>query len=198
MTDEVALAVLPSVVYRSGQWLDLARLAAEGRSRGVLVGFDCSHSVGTVPHFLSRWGVDFAFWCSYKYLNGGSWRGRRPLSEPRHFGALPGLAGWFGSRRTGNSPCRPDSSPLKGPGPANRYAVPAGMAPLIGSLEMMREAGNRRDSRQIAGPDRLSSRTGRIRDWAENGFVLATPPEADRRGGHLALVHPEASRICGP
>jgi kynureninase len=50
LTDEVALAILPSVVYRSGQLLDLATIAAEGRSRGVLIGFDGSHSVGAVPH----------------------------------------------------------------------------------------------------------------------------------------------------
>ena len=90
MTDEVALAVLPSVVYRSGQLLDIERIACEGQARGVVVGFDCSHSVGAVPHRLSDWGVDFAFWCSYKYLNGGPGAVGALYLNRRHFGKAPG------------------------------------------------------------------------------------------------------------
>ncbi|HOC09890.1 MAG TPA: aminotransferase class V-fold PLP-dependent enzyme, partial [Bacillota bacterium] len=71
MTDEVALAILPSVLYRSGQLLDIQYLTKEAHKRGILVGFDCCHSVGVVPHSFSEWGVDFAFWCNYKYLNSG-------------------------------------------------------------------------------------------------------------------------------
>ncbi|MDQ3811793.1 MAG: aminotransferase class V-fold PLP-dependent enzyme, partial [Chloroflexota bacterium] len=66
---DVALAWLPSVLYRSGQLLDVARLAAAARERGILLGLDCAHSMGSVPHHLHDWGVDFAVWCTYKYLN---------------------------------------------------------------------------------------------------------------------------------
>jgi len=71
MTSDVQIALFPSVLYRSGQLLDMERLTVEAHRRGILIGFDCSHSIGAMPHDLSRWGVDFAFWCSYKYLNGG-------------------------------------------------------------------------------------------------------------------------------
>src|SRR5262249_19554888 len=71
MDEQVALAVLPSVVYTSGQLLDLPRLTEAARERGVIIGFDCSHSAGAVPHRLQEWGADFAFWCGYKYLNAG-------------------------------------------------------------------------------------------------------------------------------
>src|SRR5262249_23752450 len=71
LTDEVALVVLPGVLYRSGQLLDMGRLAATAHERGMVIGFDCAHSIGAVPHHLDDWGVDFAFWCGYKYLNGG-------------------------------------------------------------------------------------------------------------------------------
>lgn len=67
MTQEVALVLLPSVLYRGGQLLDLERLAHAARERGIAIGFDCSHSAGSVPHRLHLWGVDFAVWSNYKY-----------------------------------------------------------------------------------------------------------------------------------
>ena len=81
MTDEVALVLVPSVLYRSGQLLDIERLASAARERGIVAGFDCAHSAGAVPHRFDDWGVDFAFWCTYKYLNAG----------PGSVGALRGL-----------------------------------------------------------------------------------------------------------
>ncbi|MHA1199991.1 MAG: aminotransferase class V-fold PLP-dependent enzyme [Candidatus Heimdallarchaeaceae archaeon] len=69
MTDEIALIVLPSVLFRSSQLLDIKRVTEEAHKRGILIGWDCSHSVGVVPHHFDEWDVDFAFWCSYKYLN---------------------------------------------------------------------------------------------------------------------------------
>ncbi len=65
LTHDIALALLPSMLYRSGQLLDIARLTAAARERGIPIGFDCAHSAGAVPHELEAWGVDFAFWCSY-------------------------------------------------------------------------------------------------------------------------------------
>jgi len=64
MTEDVALILLPSVYYRSGQLLDMGRLTREARERGITIGFDCSHSVGVVPHRFDEWGVDWAFWCN--------------------------------------------------------------------------------------------------------------------------------------
>ena len=69
------------VLYRSGQLLDIARLTAAARERGIPIGFDCSHSVGRRAASAStRWGVDFAFWCTYKYLNGGPGASARSTS----------------------------------------------------------------------------------------------------------------------
>ncbi|MGZ4162773.1 MAG: kynureninase, partial [Tumebacillaceae bacterium] len=99
MTDEIALIVLPAVLYRSGQLLDMERLTAEAHARGILIGFDCCHSIGAVPHHFSKWGVDFAFWCNYKYLNGGPGSTASLYVNERHFGTRPGLSGWFGYRK---------------------------------------------------------------------------------------------------
>src|SRR6478752_4429719 len=71
MTNEIALIILPTVLYRSGQILDMERLTAEAHNRGILIGFDGCHSIGAIPHSFSKWDVDFAYWCNYKHLNGG-------------------------------------------------------------------------------------------------------------------------------
>src|SRR6056297_2502226 len=60
MNEDVALVLLPSVLYRSGQLLDMEYLTAEAHKRDIIIGFDCSHSAGVVPHELSKWGVAFA------------------------------------------------------------------------------------------------------------------------------------------
>jgi len=61
MKDEVAL--VPSAFGPLPQW--------SAFRWGIPIGFDCSHSIGAVPHYFDRWGVDFAFWCNYKYMNNG-------------------------------------------------------------------------------------------------------------------------------
>ena len=68
MNDGVQMVVLPSVLFTSGQLLDMARLTDAAHERGIVIGFDLAHSIGVLPHDLDEWGVDFAYWCSYKYL----------------------------------------------------------------------------------------------------------------------------------
>ncbi len=196
MTDEVAVAVLPSVVYRSGQLLDLEAIARGARDRGVLIGFDCSHSVGAVPHRLGDWGADFAFWCSYKYLNGGPGAAGALYLNRRHFGEAPGLAGWFGGRKDRQFAMAPTFEPAEGAGGLQVGTPPIlSMAPLVGALEVIEEAGIdaiRRKSLELTAYLRALVE-GRLGSF---GFGCATPREDDRRGGHLALTHPEAPRIC--
>ena len=96
MRPDIALIVLPSVLYRSGQLLDIKRLTQAAHARGIPIGFDCSHSVGAVPHQLHDWEVDFAVWCSYKYLNSGPGGTAFLYIHEKHFDMEPGLAGWFG------------------------------------------------------------------------------------------------------
>src|SRR5262249_12259597 len=71
MTPDVQIAVLPAVLYQSGQLVDSGALASAAGEREILLAVDCSHSAGVVPHRLDEWDVDFAFWCTYKYLHGG-------------------------------------------------------------------------------------------------------------------------------
>jgi len=99
MKDEVALVLLPSVLYRSGQLLDIEYLARKAGERGIPIGFDCSHSIGAVPHYFNRWGVDFAFWCNYKYMNNGPGGVASLYINKRHFTESSSLAGWWGYRK---------------------------------------------------------------------------------------------------
>jgi kynureninase len=196
MTAEVHTAVLPSVVYTSGQLLDMERLAAGARQRGVLLGLDCSHSIGALPHRLSEWGVDFAFWCHYKYLNSGPGGAGGLFLHRRHFGRAPGLAGWWGSDKSRQFDMAPEITPAAGAG-ALQIGTPSilSLAPLQGALELVTAAGiaeiRQKSLRQTEYLMALADTY-----LSEHGFTVANPREPERRGGHVALAHPEAARIA--
>ncbi|MEC0268209.1 kynureninase [Paenibacillus anseongense] len=196
MTDEVALIILPTVLYRSGQLLDIERLTAEAHARGILIGFDGCHSVGAVPHHLSQWDVDFAFWCNYKYLNNGPGGTASLYVNRKHFGRSPGLAGWFGSRKDKQFDMEHQFVQAEHAG-AFQIGTPniLSMAPLIGSLEMFAEAGI----------EKLRAKSLHITSYmidlieqelAGMGFTIGNPRDDLRRGGHVCLEHEEAARIC--
>ena len=88
--EEIAVAVLPSVLYRSGQLLDIARLAKAARERDIILCIDAAHSVGAVPHYFHDDEVDSAVWCSYKYLNAGPGSVAGLFVHEKHHHRLPG------------------------------------------------------------------------------------------------------------
>ena len=196
MTPDVQIAILPVVQYRSGQLLDSERIAAAAKQRGVMLGLDCSHSIGAVPHRLSEWGVDFAFWCTYKYLNAGPGAAGGLYLNRRHFGRTPGLAGWFGSRKERQFDMLPVLEPASGVG-ALQIGTPniLSMAPLAGTLPMRLEAGI---DRIRAKSLRLTAFLMEMADAAMSvhGFTVINPREPHRRGGHVSLALDEAARIC--
>lgn len=196
MQEDVALIVLPTVLYRSGQLLDLERLTKEAHDRGILIGFDGCHSVGSIPHEFHKWGVDFAYWCNYKYLNSGPGGVGSLFVHENHFGVEPGLAGWFGSNKEKQFDMEHIFSPADDAG-AFQIGTPHVMsvAPLIGSLEMFEEA----TIEKVRGKSIRS--TQYLMDLIEGelstfGFTIGNPKEDSRRGGHVCLEHPEAARIC--
>jgi kynureninase len=198
-TDEVAVAWLPSVLYRSGQLLDMEYLTARAHERGVLIGFDCCHSAGIVPHELDRWGVDFAVWCGYKYLNSGPGGSAFLYVNRRHFDKEPVLTGWFGNRRETMFDMSLDFEPRAD---AGRWQISSpgilGSSTLRGSLAMINEAG-------IAGIRRKSlTMTEYLIALVDEhlaappyGFRVGSPREGRRRGGHVAVEHDtRAAEIC--
>ncbi|MYJ81057.1 MAG: kynureninase, partial [Acidimicrobiaceae bacterium] len=97
---ELALVMLPGVQYFTGQVLPMADITAAAHGVGARVGFDLAHAVGNIPLVLHDWGVDFAAWCSYKYLNGGPGGIGGAFVHERHVGdrSLPKFLGWWGQR----------------------------------------------------------------------------------------------------
>ncbi|MFO0843453.1 MAG: kynureninase [Gemmataceae bacterium] len=100
--DRIAVVWLAGVNFLSGRRLDLERLTKAAHGRGCLVGLDLAHAAGNVPLSLHDWDVDFAVWCSYKYLNGGPGAVAGAFVHERHGQDLnlPRLAGWWGNDPT--------------------------------------------------------------------------------------------------
>src|SRR6478735_725654 len=199
MTDEVALAMLPSVLYRSGQLLDIERIALAARERGIVAGFDCAHSAGAVPHRFDDWQVDFAFWCSYKYLNAGPGGVGALYVNRKHFGVRPGLSGWWGYRKERQFDMAHDWEGAPGAGAWQISTTPLFYgASLLGSLGIFAEAGI------DALRDKSLRLTTYLMDLIEEngllepayGYAIGTPKEDERRGGHVAIEHAAAPAIC--
>lgn len=196
MDAPVGLVVFPAVVYTTGQLLDLRRLTDAAHARGLTIGFDCSHSVGAVPHALHDIGADFAFGCSYKYLSAGPGATGWLFVHERHLHRRPGLAGWFGSERSVMFDMTPDLTPAPS---ATRFSI--GTPPLLALAPLIATLGLYHD----VGPARLRERSVELtsllidladRHLAPLGFTVATPREPHRRGGHVALRHPAAKSLC--
>lgn len=196
MTEDVALIVLPGVLYRSGQILNMKQLTEAAHQRGILIGFDLCHSIGSIPHQLDELDVDFAFWCTYKHLNGGPGATGGLFVNKRHFGQKPGLAGWFGSDKTKQFDLDIEMAPAQDAG-AYQIGTPNifSAAPLYGSLQMFQEVGIEAIREKSL---KLTEYMMKLveEELSEFHFKIANPLEANSRGGHLFLVHEEAARIC--
>lgn len=96
---QIALVMLGAVNYYSGQWFDIPAVTAAARRRGCVVGLDLAHAIGNVPLLLHHWDVDFAVWCSYKYLNGGPGCVGGCFVHERHTHdpSVSRFAGWWGN-----------------------------------------------------------------------------------------------------
>ena len=95
--DSIALVLLGGVNYLTGELLDIPAITAAGHAAGAIVGWDLAHAAGNVPLALHAWGVDFAAWCSYKYLNAGPGSVAGAFVHERHLGVgdTPRFEGWW-------------------------------------------------------------------------------------------------------
>lgn len=114
---EVALVMFGGVNYYTGQFFDLKKITEAAHRAGAFAGFDLAHAAGNLPLQLHDWGVDFACWCSYKYLNSGP----------------GGPSGIFVHERHGNNPDLPRFAGWWGHDEAHRFLMQKGFVPMQGA-----------------------------------------------------------------
>lgn len=191
--EEIALVLLGSVNYLTGQAFDMAAITRAGHARGCQVGFDLAHGVGNLRLDLHGAGCDFAVWCSYKYLNGGPGAvGGAFLHERHQGGTLPRLAGWWGHDKATRFEMGPAFQPIPGAEGFQLSNPPIlQMAALLASLEIFDRAGmtalREKGDRLTA---YLEALLGEIPD---RPFRVITPPPEVGRGSQLSLRLPDGT-----
>ena len=142
--DNVALVFFNGVNYYSGQAFDMARITQSAHRAGAFVGFDLAHAIGNISLQLHDWKVDFAVWCSYKYLNAGPGAvgGAFIHQKHGHDKTTPRMAGWWGHDQNSRFNLEGNFKPISGAaGFQVSNASVMNMVGLKASLEIFMEAG---------------------------------------------------------
>lgn len=204
--ETIALVLFAGVNFFTGQLFDIAGITAAAQRRGCTVGIDLAHAVGNVPLALHDSNVDFAVWCSYKYLNSGPGAVGGAFVHERHATntELPRLAGWWG-----NDPATrfqmhllPEFVPVRS---ADSWAVSNppifSLAPLRSSFAIFEDAGGmeplRAKSIKLTGYLQFLLDSPAADDPAgdrSKRFTIITPREPDHRGCQLSILaheHPK-------
>ena len=190
--DEIALVFIGGVNYYTGQFFNLKEITEAGHKVGARVGFDLAHAAGNVNLKLHDWGVDFAMWCSYKYLNSSPGGVSGLFVHERHAEdmSLPRFAGWWGHDKEQRFLMEDEFYPIKGAEGWQLSNAPVlGMAAHLASLKIFQEAGM----------DRIGEKRDVITAYLEflledlnvkKGEVLEviTPKSPKERGSQLSIL----------
>lgn len=186
---EIALILLGGVNYYTGQAFEMEKIARAGHEAGCVVGFDLAHGMGNLVLNLHDWQVDFAAWCSYKYLNAGPGAvGGIFVHEKHHTDAsLPRFNGWWGHNKKTRftMPSQFDAIPTAEAWQLSNAPV-LSMAALRASMEIFDSAGI---ERRIAKARRLTA----YMEWLlqpilqKHGMRIITPTDPEQRGSQLSL-----------
>lgn len=142
--DEIALLMIGGVNYYTGQYLDIKKIAELGHAKGAMVGIDLAHGAGNIQPNLHDSNVDFAAWCTYKYLNAGpgSLAGLFVHEKHAHNKELNRFAGWWGHDKETRFNMRFDFNPIPGAESWQLSNPPIlSMAAIKASLDMFDEVG---------------------------------------------------------
>lgn len=193
--DRLALTLLAGVNYATGQVLDVARLTGVAHAVGATAGWDMAHAAGNIPLALHEDGVDFAAWCTYKYLDGGPGSIAQVFVHERHAAdaATPRLAGWWGNHPS--TRFRMDDTFDPGVGaegwklsnPPILSLVPVGV-----SLAIFDEVGM---PALRARSERLTGFFVECLDALAPRATVLTPPDPAQRGAMLSVRLPDARRV---
>lgn len=200
--DEIALVMIGGVNYYSGQLFDMEKITQKGHEIGAIVGFDLAHAAGNVPLQLHEWGVDFAAWCSYKYLNSSPGGVSGIFVHEKHGNnpELPRFAGWWGYDKDTRFKMEPGFVPMKGAEGWQLSNAPVlGMAAHLASLEIFHEAGMealRTKSLLLTGYLEEIIAGISEKGGEELNFEVITPQKPEERGAQLSiLVHGRGKQL---
>lgn len=190
--DELALVLIGGVNYYTGQVFDMKTITEAGQKVGAYVGWDLAHAAGNVELKLNEWGVDFAAWCSYKYMNSGPGNVSGYFVHEKHHNdkELSRFAGWYGHNKERRFLMEPQFEPVHG---ANGWQISnlpvLSMAPYLASLEMFTEVGM---SNLIAKRNLLTAYLEFVlreidKETPNTQFEIITPENQEERGAQLSV-----------
>ena len=197
--NEVALVVIGGVNYFTGQVFDMKSIAGAAHEVGACCGFDLAHAVGNIPLQLHNWDVDFACWCSYKYLNsgpgavGGAFIHQRYVSDK----SLPRLAGWWGTDKHERFQFKKDFNPAPtAEGWQLSNAPVLSMAVHKAALDIFEEAGfeNIIQKGKNLGAYLLFILNSISNTTGKKIFEIITPQAPDEHGCQITLLFPEKGK----
>jgi kynureninase len=196
--DTLAIVWIAGVNFFTGQLFDMPAITKAAHMHGIVVGFDLAHAAGNVPLSVHDWNVDFAVWCSYKYLNAGPGAIAGAYLHERHATntKLPRFAGWFGNdpNTRFQMQLEPEFIPVAS---ADAWQVSNppifSMAPLLASLAIFDEAGGMKPLREKSVTltsylEFLLSQLGSKR------FTVITPSDPSARGCQLSILAKEGPK----
>ncbi len=195
--DELALVLIGGVNYYNGQVFDMKTITAKAKEVGAFVGWDLAHAAGNIELKLNEWGVDFAAWCSYKYMNSGPGNASGIYVNEQYLNQkdIPRFEGWWGHDKKRRFLMEPDFVPMPN---AEAWQMSnasiLAMAPYLASLQLFDEVGmDALLTKQKLIVQYLEFVLQEIDKEVESSFEIITPTE---RGCQLSvLLHGEGKEL---
>ncbi len=191
--DQLAMVMIGGVNYYTGQRFEMEKVTKAGHDVGAIVGWDLAHAAGNVELELNKWGVDFAAWCSYKYLNSspGGVSGLFVHEKHAKNKDLPRFAGWWGHDKAERFQMKPGFQPIEGAEGWQLSNAPVlGMAAHNASLDIFEKVGTKaifekRDD-ITAYLEFVINEISNSSEKAE--FEIITPKNPKKRGAQLSIL----------
>ena len=192
---EIALVLLSGVNYYTGQYYHIEQITKAAHSIGAYAGFDLAHAAGNIPMYLHKWQVDFAVWCTYKYINSGPGGPAGVFIHKNHFknNDIPRFAGWWGHKEKERFKMEKGFNPMYGAeGWQLSNAAVFSMVNLKAPLELFEEIGMEKlRQKSIALTNYLESLILEINKQKGKEVInIITPNNSIDRGCQLSLVIP--------
>jgi kynureninase len=190
--DEIAMLMMGGVNYYTGQVFPMKEITAAARNAGIVVGWDLAHGAGNIPLALHDWDVDFAAWCSYKYLNAGPGGVAGIYVHERHHGNrnIPRFEGWWGHDKKTRFAMPPNFEPIPTAEAWQLSNAPVfSMAPLRASLDIFDKTNMealREKTIKLSGYLEFVLRT--VSSEAEADFQIITPENWSERGCQISVL----------